>query len=838
MGESILNNEMEAGVGPEPIRLSFKILLKGKGDKIDMHNEVQLGISLKDLDILLEVLAQMQEPQFLFFPIQDVTNLQCWMYTMVTPALDQYGVRVGEPDSGLVLRKLVLAVAEARLDMSCISCSSSIMLEFEQAMQTQEGVADTTEVANRLFEYATDLLGGDYVQNGIDKVLSEAAYNCPHSPSYQQQFPGLQYNELKPVEESDDPKGFLIAIFVVIAVVAVSSMFIFFAKRWVAGRRHNRWLKTLAEDQIQTLQLIEQKEKDMDVDLNKRMNSLVTSKEVPCFVRILIPIVILGNIALFLSGHLSLGGTVNISGNVGEEEFTVEGFFEFSMAKSGLEMWQAGAKALAVMIALFSGVWPYTKLLVTLFIWVAPTKWISSKRRGKVLHWMDVLGKWSMVDVFVLLMTLASFRISIKSPELSFLPDNLYSVQMLVVPLWGLYANMLAQLVAQVSSHVIIFYHRKTVKAAANLQQIDLNLSPLSDTGAKEKLCAHSFKLDYAASTKRAIIHKAVSWILLAVLLSFIILVVLGCSLPSFSIEVLGLLGLAVESGNRFEEAKEYYSVFELASMAMDQARYINEAPDYIGLGTLASLLVITVFIVPMAQAVSLLAQWFAPMTRKHRSMNTTFNEIMSAWQYMEVYVLSIIIAAWQLGDVSEFMLNAYCDSLKDTFASLAYFGVLELDDAQCFRVDATVETASWLLVAASLILVILNHFIGKASLQKTLDDDTPTERRRHTDRKWLQSIRPPQIQSSVRADKIHKMGEDDEEVVSPPDDINERVTLSPISPRFTDYYNFATKYQTENIEMENEVVATAESVVLPKGTDSFGKMNHVDRLERERTKY
>ena len=80
-----------------------------------------------------------------------------------------------------------------------------------------------------------------------------------------------------------------------------------------------------------------------------------------------------------------------------------------------------------------------------------------------------------------------------------------------------------------------------------------------------------------------------------------------------------------------------------------------------------------------------------------------------------------------------------------------------------------------------------------------------------------------------MRADKIHKIGEDDKEVVSPPDDINERVTLSPISPRFTDYYNFATQYQTENIEMENEVVATAESAVLPKGTDSFGNMNHVD---------
>ena len=62
-------------------------------------------------------------------------------------------------------------------------------------------------------------------------------------------------------------------------------------------------------------------------DLDNRMTSLVKSKEVPLFMRLTIPFVILGNIALFLSGHLSLGATVNISGNFGEESFNIEGFF-------------------------------------------------------------------------------------------------------------------------------------------------------------------------------------------------------------------------------------------------------------------------------------------------------------------------------------------------------------------------------------------------------------------------------------------------------------------------------------------------------------------------------
>lgn len=268
-------------------------------------------------------------------------------------------------------------------------------------------------------------------------------------------------------------------------------------------------------------------------------------------------------------------------------------------------------------------------------------------------------------------------------------------------------------------------------------------------------------------------------------------LVVCGCALPSFGIEVLGLVGLAVESGNQFEEANVFYSVFSLASMIMDQGRYLNTASDLVGLGTLASLLVITVFVVPLVQAASLLAQWFAPMTKKQRTRNAVLNEILSAWQYMEVYVLSIIIAAWQLGEVSEYMINAYCNPLKETFNSLAYYGILDESDAQCFRVNASVQAASWILVAASLILCILNHFIVGASLQKEQDDEVPAERRLHSDR-WLQSKR-----STVTTGMMSMNASVDEEEGSNNSDLGEAM-ISLVKPRFTDYYFFATQHRTE----------------------------------------
>merc|ERR1711884_653349 len=70
-----------------------------------------------------------------------------------------------------------------------------------------------------------------------------------------------------------------------------------------------------------------------------------------------------------------------------------------------------------------------------------------------------------MVDIFVLIMSMIGFWVSMKSPQsLSFLPKDLYSINLMVIPVWGLYANLIAQLISQISSHFILHYHYKIEK--------------------------------------------------------------------------------------------------------------------------------------------------------------------------------------------------------------------------------------------------------------------------------------------------------------------------------------------------------------------------------------
>lgn len=262
-----------------------------------------------------EILLQIEELSFLNFPLGDVLNIDCWLSTVVTPVLNKYGLRDSESETGIVLRNLAMAVAEARLDIDCILCTSPLLLELADYFSSPQGVEDTTTVANDIFAYISRLLGGDFIQNRLDKVLAEAQMKCPHSPPYEQNFAGLQFQAMETVEQPESLYGFLVAIAVVVGMLLVVISVLVLVTRFVSRRRHNRWCKTLSRTQLKELAKIERDEAAKAKDLNTRVTSLVRSKEVPLIARLMMPLVILANIGLFLSGHLSLGGTVNISGS-------------------------------------------------------------------------------------------------------------------------------------------------------------------------------------------------------------------------------------------------------------------------------------------------------------------------------------------------------------------------------------------------------------------------------------------------------------------------------------------------------------------------------------------
>lgn len=64
---------------------------------------------------------------------------------------------------------------------------------------------------------------------------------------------------------------------------------------------------------------------------------------------------------------------------------------------------------LAIVIFLFSVIFPITKLFVLTALWFVP---MTKAAREQCLKWLEMLGKWSMLDVFVVAVTVVITQMS------------------------------------------------------------------------------------------------------------------------------------------------------------------------------------------------------------------------------------------------------------------------------------------------------------------------------------------------------------------------------------------------------------------------------------------
>jgi hypothetical protein len=312
---------------------------------------------------------------------------------------------------------------------------------------------------------------------------------------------------------------------------------------------------------------------------------------------------------------------------------------------------------------------------------------------------------------------------------------------------------MIAQLISQLSSHAIVHYHRRiaesatrrydelyrlrsaaTVTVEGSIDDLSTLPSEAPAGGASPQrdqqvdiLSEHAFARPHRGESDKLVVRRGASSLLVLGAASASVLVVMGCVLPSFSLEIMGMIGVVVESGQQFDEARTEHSVFTIIQLLIEQANFTSRMADFAGLGSLVGLLIFSVLIVPIVQSFVLLYLWFRPLGAKRRRRLAIAVEVLQAWQYAEVYLLSVIVASWQLGPVSDFMINTYCDNLKEAFAQMVYYGILKDEDAQCFRVETRIENASYILAAASVALALLNTFVMRSVTQYFRDVDSRT---------------------------------------------------------------------------------------------------------------
>lgn len=129
---------------------------------------------------------------------------------------------------------------------------------------------------------------------------------------------------------------------------------------------------------------------------------------------------------------------------------------EFTLAGSVSDMWHAGVYPLSLLIAVFSGAWPYIKLILMLITWTLRESKLSFVMRERILQVLDTMGKWSLIDSYILVMMEVAFRFQIKGTS----GKASAGFDIVVTPDWGVTSFILGTLISLVITHLIIHHHR------------------------------------------------------------------------------------------------------------------------------------------------------------------------------------------------------------------------------------------------------------------------------------------------------------------------------------------------------------------------------------------
>lgn len=275
---------------------------------------------------------------------------------------------------------------------------------------------------------------------------------------------------------------------------------------------------------------------------------------------------------------------------------------------------------------------------------------------------------------------------------------------------------MIAQLISQVSSHFIIYFHRKIISRFDDLERLEVARGQENEDSGT--LSTHIF--GGLSARKGYILRSSLKSMIHVLIVLSSGLLISGCIWSAYSLESYGLVGLVIEVGQEFRQAVTEYNLLAVIQVMMNQAGFTGNVTDFIGLGCLSLILVTTVVFVPIIQTCLAVKRWHAKsLNRRERQRSFVMIEGLQAWNYLEVYIFSIIIACWQLSNISSFLVNDYCKGFTDIFATMAFYGIVPETDAQCFLVTAQVETGTWLLISASIIMTFIKHFVGSAVKQQ-----------------------------------------------------------------------------------------------------------------------
>ena len=719
---------------------------------MSIRNELRITLTLEDVRIMADVLLKISESSFSRFPIGDLNNINCWLATVLSQPSED-----GPAFRGIGLEQHDLSIGNFSLEVDCTDCTSP---DFDKLILSMYNFNNATELEDAIRHQAEGIFDSDFFPAFLDHVVTGSARRCPHNVHYDPDSEpfgllspsGDSLGLLSLVSTTDTPSYFR-AVNVSIAVILFAIGFLV----WLAVKRRNRkWVDSLSPQGMALFTLQQEKDRRMQAKLDSETPSLFACPEIPRRVRYGIPVAIVLNIAIYLGGHLGVLSIVNIDAAVAGEEFSINKFLEFKFIESTRDTYLNGGKEMAILLWIFTGIWPYIKLVGSLLVWMLPPSYLSVQRRGQVLLWIDALAKLSVIDIFTILIGFAVLLVFIGGQDqaLSYSSTTFYAFKVIIVPKAGFYCLIIAQRMSRVSSRFLLEYHDNLI-AHATKAMVDDEVLASPDDGSVVEASDESGEcgsvcsaFDQKANESTSSVDKEVPheepikrskqeyrWGAISVIcgaFTIFVVFVIGCVLaPAISLDTTSFAGVATESGMTYEELVSKYGVFLVMSSILVRVSFVLDTKaDYIGLGFLLLVGLVSVACVFFLQVYQFIKRKLKQRRdgRKvpsygHRGCGLPFYLGLYKYRHMEIFLISVAIGVWQLGSACSYAIFLYCEILRQLFTVMEILGLVDESSAQCSRIQVSLPENLCILGGSVTLLLAAFGFQAASQYRKNIND-------------------------------------------------------------------------------------------------------------------
>ena len=434
---------------------------------------------------------------------------------------------------------------------------------------------------------------------------------------------------------------------------------------------------------------------------------LIDDARVPDWMKHVFLIVVFSSIAILVTSNLSIGASVDMVINTNTTTLELPSLFAFSLGNTASELWQSRIYALLLIVVIFSGIWPYVKLILIGLAWVLPTGMLDENERGQILATVDALSKFSLVDTYVLVLMMVSFRFHLSLGEVD--------LDVFINPAFGFYGFLVATTLSLLVGHVALYMHRRSSLSGRTSGIRD-------DIIARHRTSVLSYRFQSdGTSIQASKTLRRVAFVLPPIIVAMI---VIGAFRKSFTFEVGGLAGALQGDGNN----EHTYSLVSLGLGIADSVQHPG-----IGVKLLQGVYFFYSMATPVICLVALFVLAFVPLSVGAQKQALVVAEVANAWSAVEIFVLSVLVALFEISTFAGFIVGDKCNVINQI---LSGSNVLPGDN-KCFSLSTTVRPSVWIL----LVGVLLNSFIVSVLLRYSravidartkqttgLDNDSPRD--------------------------------------------------------------------------------------------------------------